>query len=98
MTEILWALTAFTMTLICCVGVVMHFRFPRTRPLLVLPVAWAGAGVFYYMLTFGAQLGREQELMWGALHRLVAALLVLLVLIGVYFILEDEDDDQGDDE
>lgn len=50
---------------------------PEFRGLLIMPAAWALYGAVYYVLVLAGFFSPEALLLWGALHRWIAMLMIL---------------------
>lgn len=73
-------------------------RWNDARLLLIPPFLWSVYGVFFYLLLLGGYLSPEAVLLFGAIHRLLAGLMVLGGVITLWAVLSDEPPDQNYDE
>ena len=75
-------------------------RWPDARGLLVAPALWAAYGAVYYVLVLGGLLSPAAVLLWGALHRFFAVVMVAAGLLALWLIQaeplppSDRDDEQ----
>ena len=69
------------------------WRWPIARALIVVPVAWSVFGVVFYLFVLTGRLSPTGVLVWGAIHRMLAALIILGVVAGMWAILRDDPPD-----
>lgn len=84
------------MTAGACVYVA--YRWPIARALIVVPTAWAALGVVFYVFVLTGRLSPVGVLVWGAIHRMLAALIVWGVVVGMWAILRDDPPDGLDND
>jgi hypothetical protein len=86
-------INAVILATIVLMALVVGHRWPEARAALVPPSLWAVFGVIFYLCLFGGYLSPTEVLLWGAIHRMLAALLVLGGVITLWAILRDEPPD-----
>lgn len=68
------------------------------RGLVVFPSIWGLGGAVYYLLVLGDVLSPGQVLLWGAVHRLLAIVMVTMFFVSLYVLVmesaEETDDPQ----
>lgn len=79
------------MTAAACVYVA--YRWPIARALIVVPAAWSVFGIVFYLFVLTGRLSPTGVLVWGAIHRMLAALIILGVVAGMWAILRDDPPD-----
>lgn len=62
---------------------------PKFRGLLIMPAAWALYGAVYYVLVLVGFFSPEALLLWGAVHRWIAMLMVLGALVVNLLVLRE---------
>lgn len=75
-------------TVIVALAVCMWRRWVAMRALIVVPALWAGYGAIYYVLVLAGRLTGDALLLWGAIHRNIAMLMILVGMIVVWLILD----------
>ncbi len=75
-------------------------RWPEYRLVVVGPSLWAGMGVVFYVLYLTGRLSPDAALVWSAVHRLLAVVLVLgiTVIVGVIISMPPLPDERDDDD
>ena len=68
-------------------AVIMYRRWPDLRGLLIAPGLWAAYGVVFYVLVFSGRLSAEGVLLWGAIHRALAVIMILGGLMALWAIV-----------
>lgn len=84
------AFQVFSLTgsiLILAVCAVVARRWRDVRSLLVFPALWSVYGVVFYVAVLTRQLSPQALLMWGAVHRFVAVIMVLGGVLALWAIL-----------
>jgi hypothetical protein len=66
---------------------VLWRRYPDTRGLLLPPILWAAYGVVFYVLVLTGHASPAATLLWGAIHRMLAVVMILGGLIALWAIL-----------
>lgn len=89
-------LIVLTMTAGACLYVA--WRWPIARALIFVPAAWAVFGVVFYVFVLTGRLSPMGTLVWGAIHRMLAALIIWGVAVGMWAILRDDPPDGLDHE
>lgn len=89
-------------TAIVAIAVYLWRRWVVARALVVVPALWAAYGAIYYVLVLAGRLAGDALLLWGAIHRSIAMLMVLVGLIVLWLVMtapppEYHDDDGGPD-
>lgn len=64
-------------------------RYPSTRLLVIMPAAWAFFGAVYYALVLADRFTPAALLLWGAVHRWIAMLMVLGALVVNLLVLRE---------
>ena len=90
-------ITLITCGLVLLVGLAACRRWPDVRGLLVAPLLWALYGAVYYIFLLAGLFTPDALLLWGALHRLLAALM-LLAGIGALWLIMKQPRPENDDE
>jgi len=85
--------------LVMCVY--LYARWRDVRGLVIPPGLWAAYGVVFYTFVLTGRLAGTEQLLWGAIHRMLGIYMVLGGLIALWAILavpegitDDEDDDE----
>lgn len=81
------------MAVIVVVCAAVWRRWPMFWYLVVGPLAWAGFGVVYYVFVLAGRLSSQALLAWGAVHRLMAVVLILGIVIILWAVLSESPDD-----
>lgn len=84
--------------LVMCVY--LYVRWHDVRGLVIPPGLWAAYGVVFYTFVLTGRLAGTEQLLWGAIHRMLGIYMVLGGLVALWAILaapegitDDEDDD-----
>lgn len=72
------------LTAIVVLAVLFGHWWRDLRPVLRFPLLWGLFGVVYYVLVLGGHLSPPAVLLWGAMHRTVAVIMVLNGMLALY--------------
>lgn len=67
--------------LIVAVSIESARRWAEARPMVALPGVWAVFGVVYYAFVLAGRFTPQALLLWGAVHRLMAVVMVLGMVV-----------------
>lgn len=73
-------------------------RWPDVRLLLAVPGLWAVLGMVNNVLTVTGRLSPQGVVMWGAVHRLLAIVMIFGGLLSMWSILAAPDENDENDE
>ena len=75
---------------IVVIAAVLWRRAPAIRGLLIMPAIWGMYGVVFYVLVLASAFTEEAYLLWGAIHRFLAMIMVLGALVAALIMVFDE--------
>lgn len=87
MTALLQTISLIGSVLIVAVAVGVAWRWREARPFVVMPAVWAVFGAVYYALVLADRFTPAALLLWGAVHRLLAVVMVLGAVLTLWAVM-----------
>lgn len=95
LTVIQW-LNVIGLAAIIVMAAALYRKWYETRYVLLPPVMWAAFGIVFYVMVLSGRLSADAVLLFGAIHRMLAVAMVFGGLVTLWAILEEDDDEDGD--
>jgi hypothetical protein len=86
-TTIIQIVTLVGMVTVLAVIIVIAQQWAEMRLLLVFPALWSVLGVVFYSLLLAGQLSSAAILLWGAVLRFLAMVMVLGAVVALWVLL-----------